>query len=332
MTIIDIARISGFSKSTVSRVLKDDPNVKASTREKIQTVMRENNFIRSELAASMVAGSIRMVLIITGDIENPYYAHSVKKIEEVLAREGFMTILCNSGYDADKETRYLNLAAEFRFSGVIMMTAIESPQLYRILDRLHCPVVLLNRHLRQRSFDSIVQNNFEAAYSATDYLIKQGHRRILHLAGIKGASASEDRLAGYLKAMEDAAYEVRQDMIVYGDLTGECGMALAERLMADPSDITAVFIVNFAMAMGFAQRWWGLNKKIPDDISVISYDRTSLMDFMPVSISSVGVDSGVMGEEAANRILARINGDTGPTRLVILDAKLDIRGSVKSLL
>lgn len=328
LTIMDIARLSGFSKSTISRVLKNDPHVKASTRAKIKAIIEKNNFIRSELAASMVTGSLKMVLIIAGDIANPFYSRSVKKIEEVLDRAGYATIVCSSNYNSEKETRYLNLAAECRVAGVILMTAIESQALYDMLDRLPCPIVLMNRYLKNREFDTVVQDNYRSSYHATRYLIECGHKNIVLLAGSIG-SAAEERVNGYLKAMADAKYKVQSDMIVYGNLTSECGAALAMRLAQSQSDATAVLIANDAMTMGFVQKWHSMRKKIPEDISVICYDHTPMMDYMPVSISSVGVDAASIGDKAASLLLSRIKGDKGPKQRVVLEAELYIRESVK---
>ncbi|MGE5612803.1 MAG: LacI family DNA-binding transcriptional regulator [Bacillota bacterium] len=328
LTIKDIARLSGFSKSTVSRVLKNDPNVKASTRAKIKEIMGKHNFIRSELAASMVTGSLKMVLIIAGDIANPFYGRSVKKIEEVLDQAGYATIVCSSNYNSEKEIRYLNLAAECHVSGVILMTAIESQALYDVLDKLQCPVILMNRYLKNREFDTVVQDNYKSSYRATRYLIECGHRNIAILASSIG-SAAEERVNGFLKAMADAKCKVRPDMVVYGDLSSECGAALAMRLAQTQSDITALLVSNDAMTMGFVQKWHSIGKKIPEDISVICYDHTPVMDYLPVSISSVGVDGAFIGDKAADVLLSRIKGYTGPKQRIVLEAELSIRKSVK---
>jgi LacI family transcriptional regulator len=252
-------------------------------------------------------------------------------MEEIFTKAKYMTILCNSSYDAKKEVKYIQLAAEFRFAGVIMMTTVESKDIYNMLDRLSCPVVLLNRYLKKRNYDAIIQDNFSAAYRATNFLIQRGHKKILHLAGIKGASASDERLEGFLAAMADADLAVGEGMVVHSGLMPQDGVDLANRLIADQGRITAVFIANFSMAVSFIQTWWEAKKGIPDDISVLVYDRTPLMDMMPVKITTIGVDSLIMGEETANRLMARINGDQGPKRRIVLEAELKVYDSVKSL-
>ena len=330
LTIIDIARLSGFSKSTVSRVLTGDPNVKAETRERIRVLMEEHHYKRNEIARCMVKGNIHIVLIIVGDIANFFYGRSVSEIENILYEAGYMAVVCNSEYNSQKELDFLNMAMEFKFAGVILMTASESPELCRLLAELECPVVLMNRYLRNMpNMDYVIQNNYLGAYEAVSCLIKMGHRRIFHLAGVFGSSTADDRMRGYQKAMEDAGYQVTPDMIMEGNLKWKLGYQYAKRLIEEATDATALFIANDTMTLGFISGWTEGGRCIPDDMSILCFDYTPLMDQMAVKISTVGVDAGELGSLTAKLLLERISGSDIPPQNIVCQPHLRVKSSVK---
>ena len=330
-TIIDIARLSGFSKSTVSRVINNDPKVKRSTKEKIEQAIKDSGYIHNDIAACMISGYLKIVLIVVGDIENPYYSSSVKVLEKILYSNGYAVSLCNTDYQVEKEVDIIRFAAKCHFSGIILMTAIESEEMYEALSAITCPVVLMNRYLRKANYDSVIQNNFNAAYKATNFLIENGHKRIVHLAGIGGTTATDDRIEGYLGAMKAANLPVENDMVVYGKLKIDGGIKLAKELAQRNMGYTAVFIANEVMAVGFLREWLFIKKRIPDDISIICFDRTAELDLLPVNITTIGVDSSVLGEEAANILLKRMNGFKSDKFFIQFEAKLSVRESVKDL-
>jgi LacI family transcriptional regulator len=221
------------------------------------------------------------------------------------------------------------MAMEFKFAGVILMTASESPELCRLLAELECPVVLMNRYLRNMpNLDYVIQNNFHGAYEAVSRLIEMGHYRIFHLAGIFGSTTADDRMMGYKKAMADAGYKVTPDMIVEGNLKWKFGYEYSKRLIEEATDATALFIGNDTMALGFISGWTEGGRCIPDDMSILCFDYTPLMDQMAVKISTVGVDAGELGSLTAKLILERISGSDKPPQNIVCQPQLRVRSSV----
>ena len=327
---MDIARLSGYSKSTVSRVLMGDPKVKARTREKIKKVMEEYHYKRNEIARSMVKGNISMVLIIAGDIANYFYGRAVREIEDVLFEAGYMAVVCSSDYNPEKELYFLNVAMECKLAGVILMTASESPKLCRLLSEMNCPVVLMNRYLRSMpNLDYVVQDNYQGAYKAVSHLIKIGHRRIFHLSGVFGTTTGDDRLSGYQQAMKDAGYPVTPDMVMQGNLKWECGYQYAKWLIENDTDATAISVSNDTMTLGFISGWIEAGRRIPDDMSIVCFDYTPLMDQMEIKISTVGVDAGELGKATAKLLLERIKGSDKPPQHMVYKPDLQIKSSVK---
>ncbi|HBP38840.1 MAG TPA: hypothetical protein DD640_08900 [Clostridiales bacterium] len=330
-TIHDIAKISGFSKSTVSRVLMADSRVKPDTRDKIQKIIDECHFERNEIARGMAMGSLRIVMIVAGDIASYFYGVTVKELEKILFGAGYLVVVCTSEYSAEKELSYLNMARLYRMSGVVLMTAIESEELIRLIGEADCPVILINRYLNSCELDAVVQDNFQCAYLATKHLIDMGHRRILHISSGQGATTSRDRQAGFLAALQDAGCPVTPDMVVYGDLTWLSGYGHARVIVENGRDYTAAFIGNDMMTVGFVKGWLECGRKIPEDISLICFDPSPFIEQLPVRMSTVGRPAEDLGVIAGKFLLERLAGSQEPLHRIVLQPLLQIRESVKKI-
>lgn len=330
ITIKDVAKKTGFSKSTVSRVLMGNPNVSEKTREQITQALEDMRYSRNEIARSMVAGSIKIILVIVGDILNLFYARSIRILEKLLYEAGYMTVVCNSEFNNNKEYRYIQMAKEFRFAGVILMTPIETKQLLDAIGEMECPVVLLNRYLKKQNLDTVVIDNLKGGEIATNYLIKHGHTEILHLSGPKNSSAAREREQGFKNAMQHAGLAVEKDMILTGDLTRASGERLAKKLLSSPDRFTAVFITNDEMCFGFLQEWTRMGKRVPDHISVISFDHSYLLESFSFGITTVGKDSEEMGKDAARILIERIENPSAPAQRIVYQPDIQERRSVQN--
>ena len=132
-TINEIAAKLGISKSTVSRVINNDPHVKAETRENVCRVIRELEYKPNIIARSMITGSLPLVLVIVGDIQNHYFAKTIIGIENVLVEKDYMPVIYNSMYDVEKEKRLIRMAKDCQFAGIIPMTGVRSNELEECL-------------------------------------------------------------------------------------------------------------------------------------------------------------------------------------------------------
>lgn len=252
VTIKDLAVVAGTSKSTVSRVINGDPNVKPETRERVERAIQETGYEPNILARSMIGGSLPLVLVMVGDIQNHYFAETFAGIEMRLKQDGYMAVLYNSTYEEEKELSFIQLSGRCNFSGIIPMTGHKSPRIRACLQETGLPVVLLHRYYDSEIFDRVYGDDFQAGYSATDELIKTGYQRIIHFSGNSSTSTvSSERERGYRVAMEQAALEVRPDMVLQGDLTISSGYALAKKVLRrDGIGPIALCCNNFQMGLG----------------------------------------------------------------------------------
>jgi len=328
ITIKDIAKLSGFSKSTVSRVLNGDGFVKDETRKAILDVAEKHHYKKNALARGMVTGGVNLVMIIPGDISNYFYGAAVKEIQRALYDAGYLVMMCTSEYDAEKELSYLDMADNFRVAGVILLSAIESDELKAKLSAADYPVLLMNRYLQNFPTDAVVQDNFQCAYAATQHLIENGHRNILHIRGSRNASTTIERREGFLAAMKDNRIAVTEDMVTEGDFSWQFGYETAKRVFAE-GKFSAAFIGNDMMTVGFVKGWQECGGKIPEDFSLVCFDTSPFIDQLAVKISTVGCSAGEIGRQTAKFFLEHTLRRLPPEKLV-LEPVCSWNGSVKN--
>lgn len=293
--------------------------------------MEELNYRPNRLAQGLVKGRINIVGLIIGDIRNPFYSELTRAIEDILNREGYMVVLCDSDYDPKKEELYLQTAGELGFSGVIMTSAMETKELLQILENLSCPVVLLNRYLRTFEADVVSFDNYNGGYIAAEHLIKLGHRKITILAGPSNSTSSKDRLRGYSDALRDYGLEYKEEEVTYGDLRWTTGYEFGLELLRRTERPTAVFAGNDLMALGIIQAYLDNGLKVPEDLSVVGFDDIPAACMGAVKLTTIRQPQYEMGVEAAKMMLGRIKGIPQAPKRVIFDAKLVVRESTKAL-
>lgn len=328
VTIKDIARRSGHSWSTVSRVINDSPSVSETTRAEVKAIIEEMGFRPNNVARGLVTGRMNIVACIIGDRLNPFYAGLFSSAEDVLNQAGYLAVLCYTNYDPDKEEKYLEAADENNFAGVIMVTAPETQKLVENLTSIQCPVVLANRYLVTVPTDVVLVDNYYGGYIATRHLIEKGHRRIAHLAGPENSTASCDRLRGYRQAMCGAGLPVREEDITRANLLEPEGYRYGRDLLEYPRDLTAVFCANDMLASGIVRAYAERERKIPDELSIVGFDDSPVATCGPVRLTTVRQDPEQMGKATAEMVLNRIANRKAPYRRIVFTPELVVRDSV----
>ncbi|WP_094547242.1 LacI family DNA-binding transcriptional regulator [Petroclostridium xylanilyticum] len=331
-TINDIAKIAGVSRSTVSRVLTNNPNVNPITREKVKKIIDIYNYQPNSLARGLVLGRIDIIALIIGDIRNPFYSELTWVIENILSQNGYMVVLCDSEYSTEKEELYLKAAKQYGFAGVVMTSAMESDNLNSVLKSMNCPVVLLNRYLKSFEGDVVILDNFQAGYIATRHLIELGHSKIAILTGPVNSTSSVERFNGYKNALENFGIEYREDFVTHGDLkmeTGyEYGLSLLKRKENKP---TAVVAGNDLMAIGIIEAYKKMKMRIPEDLSIIGFDDIPISSTASINLTTIRQPFYEMGKMVAELLLKRINNEQCEYRKIILNPQLVVRETTRSI-
>jgi LacI family transcriptional regulator len=317
-SLTDISRRAGVSIATASRVLSGSTHpVAEATRSRVLLAAEELGYQPSELARALVRRTSRMIGVIVGDIVDPYFAEIARGVDDVAARRGHLTMVCNADRRPAAELAHLDVLRDYRAAGVVFAGSgyedgPESAQLAAAVEELQergSAVVALAA--RDFACPSVLVDNRAAAREVTEYLLGLGHRRIAFVRGPERLHTSAQRLEGFEAAMTATGADSVQ---LAGGFEYEAGAAAAERLLGEELP-DAVLAVNDEVAIGLVTGLRGHGIDVPGRISVAGIDDTRPARL--VNLTSVSLPLHELGAIAARVVLEGSHGDLVlPHRLV----------------
>ncbi|TDO85900.1 LacI family transcriptional regulator [Halanaerobium saccharolyticum] len=333
ITINDIAKEAGVGKSTVSRVINGSGYVSSETRKKIEKVMEENNYFPSAVARSLSKQESDTIGLIIPEANNPFFGEILSGVSQSIDENDLTLILCNTANEIEKDFRSLQVMLRQRSKGLIFTPAgnynkKQFKKLNNLIEKINCPIVLLDRSIEGFTTDGVYSDNFTSSYLATEALIKAGHSRIGIIQGDLSLSIGRERLAGYKKALEAYGLEINDHYIVPGNFDADTTYNLMIDLLNSEAELpTAFFISNNLSCIGFLRAVFEKNLKIPEDIAFVVFDKVAGQELFNMKYSYVERDVRKMGKKAMELLLKRFEHPDKPYEKVIIDSKLKLLGS-----
>jgi DNA-binding LacI/PurR family transcriptional regulator len=330
VNITDIARITGFAKSTVSAALNNKPGVNPETRDKILKTAEQMNYIPNELARGLSSKTSATIGVIVRDITNPFYARMCRAIEQIAYNYGFTIIISNTDGIPDKELNAIRLMIGKMVSGIIVDISGNDLDLFFELRKSNIPYVLFGACQSNVDADCIEADDYKGALRAVEYLVSCGHEKIGFIHGGNDSIYSQRRLNGIKDAFLKFHIQFDDKFILHKAKKMEDGYEMGKRLIGMKDRPTAIIAYNDLVAIGLIKSFEEEGLIVPDFMSIIGFDDIELMTF---PLTTVRIPEYDMGVEAAELLISRISGkNTGKFQKIILDTELIIRKSVKSLL
>ncbi len=336
-TLKDIALKTGYSINTVSRALRDKDDIAPATREKIKQAAREMGHINNMIASSLRLGYTNTIAVILGDVSNPHFAIMMKEIEERARECGYFSFLINTDEDEELELKAIQSALNKNVDGIIICPTQRCEENIRYLKATGVPFVLIGRRFENIPADYVICNDELGGYQATKYLLDHGHHDILMMHGPSYISSAKERLAGYLKAYEEAGLQVDDRLICEVPVTANGCRQVLDRVLEQEIPFSAVFAFSDLLAW---DAWSYLKQRgyrIPEDYSVIGFDNIQSRLTLPFRLSSISSYKGRMSVSAVDLLVSLIQEDRTDSqpREVVIDTKLaegDTVGSCAAVL
>jgi DNA-binding LacI/PurR family transcriptional regulator len=328
--LIDVARRCGVTKSVVSRVLNDDPtlNVRPETRRRIRAVALELGYRAHAGARALAGAKARALALLIPDVGNPVYSRIIRGAYRRARQHGYVVLLAEDPADDEADESFADLVEAGRVDGLLIASAhpahplLSSPRLARI------PHVFVNREV-PGSGRNIGMDLAAASAAAVRHLHGLGHRRIGLVSGPGELQPAAARERGFVAEMVDLG--LGTDRIVRGAFSEEGGAAAAAQLLrADPPP-TAVYCSTLGQAVGalHAIRAGGL--RIPEDVSVVSYDDLPLADYLEPPLTTVAMPLLELGAAAVDAVLAQLAGAPPADVAIPVPPAIVERGSTRVL-
>lgn len=328
-TISDVAKILGVSRSTVSKAMTNSPGVSKELRHRILEYVEEIGYTPNSIAQGLSKGKLNFVALILGDVRNPFYAELEFCIQKILNKNGYSVMMFNSEYEMEKELEYIAMAKQFNFAGLILLTA-QAKEIQDSFKNSDMSVVLVNRILPDYKGDSVLTDNFKAGYIATMHLIERGHNNIGFVKGQNLSSASSQRYEGYLQALKNYNIKFDERNILASDLKMNTGYEIGKQFASLINRPSGMIIVNDLTALGFMQYCKEMQIRIPQDVSVVSFDNIVYSSLEGISLTTVSQHVREMGEHAARLMLKQLKNPNSAPERVILEPTLIVRGTTQN--
>lgn len=327
LTLEDIARLSGASRSTVSRVINGDENVSAATRQRVLEVIQQHNYQPNQAARRLAAGRTDTfgLVIPAGSgatFSDPYFSQVIQGVSNTCNQQDYSLLLWLS--DLEHERRILRrLANNNLMDGVIVSFTLANDPIVETLLRGRLPFVIIGHHPNP-SINSVDIDHRQAAYQAARHLLAHGYQRIATISGPRNQIAGQDRLKGFEQALVEANL-FDTELVLESDFTEAGGYATMQKLLHRQPQ--AVFAANDMMAAGAYRAIYEAGLKIPDEIAVIGFDDLPIAGQLDPPLTTICQPIRRLGQLAVERLVEILRDPQTPARQVILAPELIIRQS-----
>jgi LacI family transcriptional regulator len=326
-TIVDVARESGVSYSTVSRVLNNYEYVKPATREKVLQAAQRLGYVPNQQARSLAGGRSNLIGVLVPGLDNGYIIEIVRGIDEELAQAGYNLILYTTHRHEGREAEYISGIVNGAADGLLLVVPMISATYLEVLHQRNFPCVLIDQSDPAAQNTCVYASNVEGAYAATRHLIELGHRRIGFITGLMGLQSAVDRLQGYTNALNDHGIARDDRLIVHGNFMESGGRGAANTLLDLDPPPTAIFASNDLSAFGAIAAIRERGLRVPEDISVVGFDDLPQARMSYPRLTTVHQPIEEMGRIAVRMLLQQIETpDSAPTR-VMVETHLILRDS-----
>ena len=329
--LLEIAQKTGYSVSTVSRVLHDQSNkykISEDTKQAVRKAADELGYRPNMLARGLRLNQTHEVGVVVPDISNPFFATLVKSMAGELRKTGYSIFVCDADENTKLEAESLQILLEKKVDGLILApVGLESAHLKKVAQS-NIPFILVDRSFEELAVDSVSVDNFRGAYLAVQHLIREGHKHIAFIQGLPGTYVNEGRLQGYKRALLDAKIPVDEKLIAGEDFRNYNGYLETKLLLKLPTPPTAIFTAGDLIAMGALEALREEQRRVPQDISLVTFDDPSFATYLSPALTAVAQPVDKMGEIAVKLLFRRMRTPEGEPKKILLEPQLIVRDSV----
>lgn len=328
-TIIDVARLAGVSKSTVSLVLQNSPAVKVETRADVRRAMVELGYVYNRSAATMRSARSGLIGLVINDLRNPFFTEFATSVQMALSERGYATVLANTDESPALQAQVTAAMIEHGASALILSPAYDDEEsTFGALRRSGVPAMQVLRQVVQADHFPFAAPDYErGSRLAAEHLLARGAQRIAFLGGLDGRSVTRRRMSGYLSVLESAG----MDPLVLPGRPGRAFGREAARLLANHhADVDAVICFNDLVALGLHTGCAEIGCRLGSDLMVVGFDDIEECAQVWPALTSVSCGIASFGRTCAQTVLAWLEDGTAPVAETYSPVDLICRASTKS--
>ncbi|EAC6494783.1 LacI family transcriptional regulator [Listeria monocytogenes] len=330
-SIKDIAKLSGVSVATVSRVINDNGRFSEETREKVLAVIKETNYQMNFSAKSLRMNKSFSVGILVPDISNYFFSSVVQQIEAILFDQGYSTIICNTGRNLDKEMAYLNMLESKMVDGLIVISGADEFGFKYNNAENGIPYVCIDRQPKDKKDTIFISSNhYQGAFEATEALIHAGVKSPVIFMHSRQSSSAKERLKGFQDALKKNNIRYDPDVSKFTvDLQIHDYQKSIITFVNEVTTMDGIFAINDNIALELLNLLPTIGKKIPNDIKVIGFDDTPQCNYTVPKLSSVKQNIPKIAQITVDNLITIIKNPKQKKRITeIVPVELSLKDSI----
>lgn len=332
-TLETIAQRTGFSTSTVSRVLTgktQSSRISESTAESIRNAASELGYTPNLLAQNLRNGKTETIGLVVPDMSNPYFAEISSTVVAEAKRFGYTTIVTDTMENESSQKDSICALVSRKVDGMIIVPCGTDSSYLEDINRRIAPIILIDRYYEKSVLPYVATNNYQGGFDGTGILLRNGHRKIVCIQGNPDSTPNRRRIEGYRAAMKKAGLE-EEIRIVGNEFTVQNGYIETKLLLNSADKPTAIFALSNTIGLGTIRAIREAGLHIPEDISLVSFDNNIYLDFLVPAITRIGQRVEEMGKMAVKLLDESVRGKRMLTSQIELSTEVILRDSVSPL-
>lgn len=332
--ITDIAQKTGLSASTVSRVLNGKARqyrISKKSQKVIEEVAKELNYIPNYFAANLKSSKTDTIGLILPSLNNPFFATIASNINIELRNHGYTTIIGDSNEDIEIEKMELNQFVSRNIDALIIVPCGSEKEHIKEIYEQGLPLILIDRYYEDLEISYVSTDNFKGAVKATKLLLEHGHSEITCIQGKQESIPNQLRVKGFKHAMEEAGFASNIN-VVGDDFSAQNGFLETKLLLQKKIRPTAIFTLSNTIAMGCLKAFKQENIRIPEDISIITFDNQDFLEYLATPLTSIAQPVEDICKTAIKYILSKLKNQKATSLLqVVLNPDIKHRESIAKI-
>ncbi|SDK47938.1 LacI family DNA-binding transcriptional regulator [Sediminibacillus albus] len=334
VTIKDVAKVTGVSPSTVSRVIADNPRISPATKKKVREAMEHLGYHTNIHARNLVAKSTKAIGVIMPSsadkaLQNPFFPEVLRGIGSVIHERQYSLTLSSGETEQEILAEVQRMVYGSYVDGVILLYSRVDDPVMSFLQERDFPFVMVGKPFEKLQEITHVDNdNFTAGKQITNYLIASGHEKIAFIGGSKDLFVTRDRESGYQSALTDAGLPNNDAYKIHTEFLKSGGREAVERLLSLPVRPTAIVVTDDLMSLGVLSTLEESGVQVPRDISLVSFNNAYLSEITRPALTTVDIHIHELGAQSARALIERTVDKTVPSRRIIVPYNIIYRNSV----
>lgn len=334
VTIKDMAAELGISPSTVSKALKNHPDISEETRNKVNELARKLNYNPNPIALSLRSSRTRTIGLVIPEIVHHFFSSVISGIEDVAYDAGYNVMIYQSNESFNRELIVTQALLNSRVEGMLISLSKETrnyDHLAMVIEN-GVPLVMFDRVCKELEADKVTVDDFEGAFSAVCHLVRTGCKRIAHLSGPPGLLIADHRRNGYLEALKSNNLTIDRNLLVFCDNYKQ-SLIRTRQLMSLPEPPDAFFTVNEFTAVGVLKALQESGHFVPGDVSVFAFSNGLITQVTTPTLSTVDQHAYQIGQTSVQMLLDRLLNKSSnlPFTEQVIRTQLIIRESTRRL-